>query len=352
MYNKDKNTIAILVVGGGKMGLSHLALASEYVGKKNVVLCDTKVSTRIIFRLLGYKTFADVEKAASTIVQLGGVLIATPTPSHARLAKWAITKGLPCFIEKPLTLDVNANTELKSLATAKGVSVQVGFVLRYVASFQRLRHLMQSKCLGSMIGYTASMRGNVIFKPPADGGWQGDYKKGGGCLNEYGPHIIDLCQFIFGVIDLINEVRMTQVFCSKADDRIDFSCVHRNGGTGKVQIDWCDTGKRKSVVEFKVKFEHADVRVDNSAVEINWNKDCRFPLDRRLQIDAPIRPSNVAYYLRGEEFSLELEEFLGKCVGHRLSVDDSSPTNTTARLEDGCEVDCLIDEIARKAGLK
>jgi predicted dehydrogenase len=344
--------MTILVIGGGKMGMSHLALATQYVGKGNVALCDTKFSTRILFRLLGYKTYADIDVAASKVDRLDGVLIATPTPSHASLAKWAISKGVPCFIEKPLTLNVEASTELNSLAAAKGVPVQVGFVLRYVASFQRLRHLVQGGELGAMLDYTASMRGNVILKPPAAGSWQGQFTMGGGCLNEYGPHIIDLCQFIFGAVDRVGDVHMTQVFSSHADDRIDFGWSHRNGSAGKLEIDWCDTTKRKSVVEFKVKFEHAEVRVDNSAVEIKWNDDCTIPADKRLEIDAPIRPSNVVYYLRGEEFSLELEEFLGTCVGRRLSVDGSIPADTTARLEDGYEVDRLIDEIARKAGLK
>lgn len=344
--------MTILVIGGGKMGMSHLALATQYVGKDNVALCDTKFSTRILFRLLGYKTFADIDVAASKVDRLEGVLIATPTPSHAPLAKWAISKGVPCFVEKPLTLNVEASTELKSLAAAKGVPVQVGFVLRYVASFQRLRHLVQGGELGAMLDYTASMRGNVMLKPPAADSWQGQFTMGGGCLNEYGPHIIDLCQFIFGGVDQVGNVQMAKVFCSHADDRIDFGWSHRNGSVGKVKIDWSDTTKRKSVVEFKVTFEHAEVRVDNSAVEITWREGCPIAQDRRQAIDAPIRPSNVAYYLRGEEFSLELEEFLGTCVGRRLSVDDTLPADTTARLEDGCEVDRLIDEIARKAGLK
>lgn len=344
--------MTILVIGGGKMGMSHLALATQYMGKENVALCDTKLSTRILFRLLGYKTYADVDAAATALERLQGVLIATPTPSHAPLAKWAINKGVPCFVEKPLTLNVAASNELKALATAKSVPVQVGFVLRYVASFQRLRHLVQGGQLGAMLGYKASMRGNVILKPPAADSWQGQFKTGGGCLNEYGPHIIDLCQFIFGAVKYVDDVRMTQVFCTNADDRIDFNWSHCNGSTGRVKIDWCDTTKRKSVVEFKVQFEHAQVRVDNSAAEITWNASCSISADQRLEIDAPIRPSNVAYYLRGEEFSLELEEFLGTCIGQRLSVDDALPVDTTARLEDGCEVDRLIDEIAIKAGLK
>jgi predicted dehydrogenase len=352
MYNKSKNNVSLLVVGGGKMGMSHLALATQYLGKKNVFLCDVKFSTRLLFRLLGYKTFSDVDTAASTIERLGGVLIATPTPFHGALAKWAINKGLPCFVEKPLTLNPNMSAELKSLADAKGVPVQVGFVLRYLASFQKLRYAMQSKSLGSMLGYVASMRGNAILKPPADSSWQGDFKKSGGCLNEYGPHIIDLCQFIFGAIDHVDGVRMTQVFCTKADDRMEFAAHHRCGGMGMIHIDWCDPTKRKSVVEFKVKFEQAEVRVDNAAFEINWNSNCTVSADKRFEVATLIRPSNVVYYLRGEEFSLELEEFLGVCVGEKMWVDGSIQKGTTARLEDGYEVDRLIDDIARKAGLQ
>ncbi len=332
--------------------MSHLALATQYVGKSNLALCDTKLSTRVLFRLLGYKTFGNIDVAASSVDRLDGVLIATPTPSHAHLVKWAINKGIPCFVEKPLTLDISASMELKSLAADKGVPVQVGFVLRYVASFQRIRELVSSLSLGALLEYTASMRGNVILKPPSPKSWQGNFKRGGGCLNEYGPHIIDLCQFIFGYIDEVADVRMTRVFCMNADDKINFRCSHLNGCKGNVEIDWCDTTKRKSVVEFKVKFEHAEVRVDNSTVEIVWNEGCSINADLRNKLDEQIRPSNVAYYLRGEEFSLELEEFLGVCVGRRLSVDDTLPVDTTAGLDDGCEVDRLINEIAGKAGLK
>ena len=35
--------MTILVIGGGKMGMSHLALATQYVGKGNVALCDGSV---------------------------------------------------------------------------------------------------------------------------------------------------------------------------------------------------------------------------------------------------------------------------------------------------------------------
>ena len=344
--------MTVLVVGGGKMGMSHLALATQYIGKRNVALCDTKFSTRLLFRFLGYRTFSSVDAAASGLDQISGVLIATPTASHASLVRWAIGKKVPCFVEKPLTLNVQISDELTALADATGVSVQVGFVMRYVASFQRLRQLIMNNSLGQLLGYTASMRGNVITKPPAPSSWQSDFARGGGCLNEYGPHIIDLSRFIFGSVREVGAVQMGCIYSSRADDQISIDWSHENSTPGRIEIDWCDVTKRKSVIEFNVRFEHANVRVDNSTVEIDWHDNITLSPVARAQIDVPVQPQNVEYYLRGEEFSLELEEFLGTCVGRRFGVDESLANDTTPHLKDGCEVDRLIDEIAQKAGLK
>jgi scyllo-inositol 2-dehydrogenase (NADP+) len=344
--------MTVLVVGGGKMGMSHLALATQYIGKSNVALCDTKFSTRLLFRFLGYKTFASVDSAASGLDRLSGTLIATPTASHEALVRWTIEKKIPCFVEKPLTLNVKSSEELTALADAAGIPVQVGFVMRYVASFQRLRQLVSNQSLGKLLGYQASMRGNVITKQPASSSWQSDFARGGGCLNEYGPHIIDLVSFIFGSICEVGAVSVGRVYSILADDRICIDCIHDNATSGQIDIDWCDTTKRKSVIEFQVRFEYANVRVDNSAVEINWHDNVLLSPQARAHVDVPVQPQNVEYYLRGEEFSLELEEFLGVCVGRQLGIDESIADDTTPRLKDGFVVDKLIDEIARKGGLK
>jgi hypothetical protein len=145
---------------------------------------------------------------------------------------------------------------------------------------------------------------------------------------------------------------MGRVFSTYADDRIGIELIHDDLIHGQLEIDWCDTTKRKSVIEFHVNFEHANVRADNSTVEIESHFESSLSPDSLAQIDMPVQPRNVGYYLRGEEFSLELEEFLSKGLGLRLSVDKALPTDITPLLKDGCEVDRLIDEIARKAGLK
>lgn len=349
--------MTILIVGGGKMGMSHLALCTPYVGKGSVALCDTKFLTRQIFRFLGYTTFSTVDQAAEKLDRIHGVVIATPTSSHAPLGRWAISKGIPVFIEKPLTLNVALSEELERTATAASVPAQVGFVMRYVASFNRLRDLVGDGSLGRVQSYTATMRGNVMTKKPPADSWQGDFSRGGGCLNEYGPHIIDLCCFIFGPVGKLDEAHAEYVHCDKADDRMSAQWTHDSSAgdysvPGQLVIDWCDPTKRKSVIEIVIDFEHARLRVDNSAVDILWHTDNPYTDAERAKINLPVQPANVGYYLRGEEFSLELEDFLETCWPGSVRAENRIVRDATPSLSDGCEVDRLIDLIACKAGLR
>lgn len=349
--------MTLLVVGGGKMGMSHLALCTPYVGKRNIALCDKSFLTRRFFRYLGYRTFSSVDKAAASLKSISGMVIATPTASHAALGRWAIERKIPVFIEKPLTLSVTASEELRQAAEAGKVPAQVGFVMRHVASFQRLRAVVNDGSLGALRGYTASMRGNVMTKAPPEDSWQGNFARGGGCLNEYGPHIIDLCSFVFGPVRDVEAAEAVRVHCVNADDRTSVRWTHRppnatDDVAGALVIDWADASKRKSVIEVVADFEHAQLRVDNSVVEVTWHPDSSLSAAAQAQIDLSVQPANVAYYLRGEEFSLELEDFLEMCGQAGMHVAPSLPDGVTATLADGCEVDRLIDLIASKAGLK
>lgn len=344
--------MSILVVGGGKMGMSHLALISQYVGKNQVALCDSKWITRRVFQYLGYKTFASIDAAHEGLERIDGVLIATPTQAHAPLARWAIARKIPFFVEKPLTLDAAQSRELVAQTNASGTPAQMGFVLRYVASFSRLQALVAEGKLGSVNGYLAVMRGNVVNKPLAEDDWRGDFRLGGGCLNEYGPHVIDLCRFIFGPVASIEDATQGRSFSTHADDRFSVRWRHDTGLEGCVEADWSDASKRKSVIEFQVDFEHARVRVDNSAIEVEWHPDAPVSPETQAGLEMPPRSPNVGFYLRGEEFSLEIEDFLTLCLKRNFHSDPALHNNKAPDLTDGSEVDALIDVIAEKAGLK
>lgn len=324
----------ILVIGGGKMGLSHLAIASALIGKENVALCDTSWLQRRAFAGMGYRCFRDFAQARQSLGPIAGAVIASPTHSHYVITKSLLEQNIPCFVEKPLTLNPVASAELVDLAQARGVHGQMGLVLRYNAAFLALRERVRQANLGPVRSYAATMVGNVITKSTTS--WRSDFAQDGGVLNEYGPHLFDLCRFIFGEVADIGAVTATKIHSPRADDQIDLTWTHPGAITGQISLNWCDPTRRKSEIRFDVTFEHARVTCDGVTLS---GPDRQVP---------PL--SSVAFYLRGEEFTLQLEAFIGKCLNRTLH--QAPLPEVAATLLDGLGVDRLIDAVARKGGLK
>ena len=333
------------------MGLSHLAIAGHIAGPLNVAVCEANRLIRFIYNRLNVRTYPSVVDALASDKGITGVIIATPTSSHYTISKIFLEQSIPCFIEKPLTLMVNRSKELMDLATSGNIYTQMGFVLRYVSTFSRLRDLVRTGPLGAVHSYRARMTGKVITSPDTKS-WRTDFSAGGGCLNEYGPHLIDLCRFIFGDVSTLQSAEKSHVHSARADDQIAFNWIHSSGVAGDVKLDWCDTTKRKSVIQFEVNFEHACVKGDNSALHFDFRGNNSLTPEQQSQIAEPLTPPKVSFYLRGEEYTLQLEDFIGHCTGHNYRVDHEFGLENAAKLCDGLEVDLLIESISKKAGLK
>jgi predicted dehydrogenase len=59
------------------------------------------------------------------------VTIAVPTPAHYEVAKFFLSKGIHCLVEKPLTSSVEEAEELIELAQQNGLILQVGHIERF-----------------------------------------------------------------------------------------------------------------------------------------------------------------------------------------------------------------------------
>lgn len=336
------------MVGGGKMGLSHIAIARATLGNARVIVCDPSWPTRHFYQTLGIPAYRGLDAAIDELGVFAGAIIATPTPSHFELAHTTLGLGVPTFVEKPMTLDVRKSEILVALAAERGVHGQVGFVMRYIPTFNALRQIVRGGDLGAVLRYSATMSGNVVTSSNSSH-WRSVFARGGGCLNEYGPHLIDLSRFLFGEITDIRMARKEHVYSDAADDRIEVDWRHESGISGALLLDWCDPDKRKSMVQLSVEFEHGSARVDNSSFEVTVRagSDVIVP-------DIPLltAPPAVRYYLRGEEYSRQIEDFLSVCVGRPLQIAPAESAVPAAGLEDGLKADQLIRQIGSMVGLR
>ena len=72
---------------------------------------------------------------------IDAVVIATPGTLHARAGLPFIKRGLPVFIEKPLTTNLADAQKLKKETRKSGSNIFVGHIYRYSPAYEKTREL-------------------------------------------------------------------------------------------------------------------------------------------------------------------------------------------------------------------
>jgi myo-inositol 2-dehydrogenase/D-chiro-inositol 1-dehydrogenase len=147
-----EQAIRVALIGTGAMGADHAArIARRCGGARLVAVCD-----------------ADAERARATAAgvdgcrvevdpmavigadDVDGVVIATPGETHEDLVLACLERNLPVLCEKPLTPDAASSLRVVEAEAALGQRrVQVGFMRRFDAQYEKLKTTLDSGRLGA-----------------------------------------------------------------------------------------------------------------------------------------------------------------------------------------------------------
>ena len=102
---------------------------------------------------------------------LDAIALATPVPSHARLALRVLEAGKHCFVEKPLAQSVEEAEQVVAAARASGRVLMVGHLLEYHPGVEALKQLVDGGELGD-VRYIYSNRLNLgVLRPDENALW-------------------------------------------------------------------------------------------------------------------------------------------------------------------------------------
>jgi len=149
----------IAVVGTGYWG-KNLVRNFHALGALHTV-CDTNPETLSAFieqypGTCGASSYVDVLNNP----EVRGVVLATPAPTHASMAREALLAGKDVYVEKPLCLSEVEGDKLNKLAAGKGRVLMVGHLLWYHPVVLKLKELVDNGELGR-IRYIYSHRLNI-----------------------------------------------------------------------------------------------------------------------------------------------------------------------------------------------
>jgi predicted dehydrogenase len=99
---------------------------------------------------------------------LDGLVVATPTATHAEVTEEVIDRGLPIYVEKPLTSDLPAAVRLAELAPDR---LFVMHKWRYHPGIELLGEIARSEELGRVVGVRTVRVGWGNPHPDVDGVW-------------------------------------------------------------------------------------------------------------------------------------------------------------------------------------
>ena len=157
----NSTNLRVCVVGAGKMGTDHIKrLTSRIDGAEVSVVVDADISRgkKAVEAIPSAVAVSDIAQALNR-EDVNAVLIATPGFLHKDMLLQVLKRDLPILCEKPLTPDAPSSLEILEAEQRLGKKrIQVGFMRRFDAGYQRLREIITSRKLGELLMLHCSHR--------------------------------------------------------------------------------------------------------------------------------------------------------------------------------------------------
>jgi predicted dehydrogenase len=257
--------------------------------------------------------------------KVGAVLIATPAPSHAPLARRALAAGKHVFVEKPLAMSLADAVALAETADRSGLVLMVGHTFEYVPAVRRMRELIESGEIGD-VRYMHSQRLNL-------GRIQSDLHT----FWSIGPHDVSIANHLLDRQPRWVSAQGGRYLHDNIEDVMFVTLGYPGDVVAHMHVSWLDPAKtrRTTVVGTRQMLVYDDLRPDArltvfdkgaEPVESNAPGSPRYRL-RDDAVTVPVLPT-------AEPLALELGHFL-TCVdtGARPHTDGWNGARVVAVLE-------------------
>jgi predicted dehydrogenase len=323
------------LIGLGKMGISHYSIINAHHDVNVVAVCDMSgMLLEAVSQFGQAQTFKDYNKMFDQC-PMDCVVISTPTSSHAALVKSALERGLHVFVEKPFCLKVSEGQALTKSAEEKKRVNQVGYHYRFVGAFQTAYELLQKKVIGDIYHFTAEAYGPVVLKPKGMT-WRTKSSEGGGCLHDYASHVVNLVNYLIGRPDGVIGTVLKPVYSKHVEDAVYATLLYKNGISGQLAVNWSDETYRKMSTQIEIYGTNGKIIADRQECKIYLRNETAQGLTKGWNILYTTDVTKPVYfYVRGEEYSAQIDYFVQKIKNHDMENINS--------FESAVQTDVVLD---------
>lgn len=315
------------VIGMGKMGLLHMGILNSLDGIRVSAVSDTeKLVTNFLRTIDGLAIYTDYKKMIEDST-LDAVYITTPVASHVPIASFCAERKIPFFVEKPLGKNAKECVNLCNTIKENKIISMVGFCLRYVETFTKVKELLTKESLGAITSIKSSAyRSQLLAK---SSGWR--FKKdvsGGGVLIDIGIHLIDLLLWYFGNIASVDGTIKSQ-HLQEVEDTVTSTIKFENGLQCSFDASWNVPNYRLQETTIEIVGTLGTLKVNEDFVNIHYNESGHEKPNETFYRQSLYK--SVPVDIAGPEYTREDLDFI-ECVRTgklpMLNVLDSSRTQS------------------------
>lgn len=229
-------TIKIGVIGCGHWGPNHIRVFSQLAGSE-VVMCADPDADRI-------KAVQKIYPGAEGVADYGQIIgnpkidavcVASPTDTHARITKEALSAGKHVLCEKPLALDPEECRQLDLLARTQKKILMVGHVFLFNAGIVWLKAYIQSGELGDIF-YAYSTRTNL-----------GPFRYDVNALWDLAPHDISIFNYLFDGCPVSVSARGQKCLGEHHEDIAFATLTYPGNILANLHVSWLDPRKVRQI---------------------------------------------------------------------------------------------------------
>jgi predicted dehydrogenase len=182
--------LRIGIIGCGAIAETHASCLSQIDGTCLAAFCDVHPARAADFsRKFSGSYAAENPEKIFTDDSIDAVYICTHHDSHSTLAVRAASAGKHVMMEKPLALSLGDCERVGNAVEKSGITLMVGFKLRYYPSVARARRF---------IPHPLVTVAQMMDSRWPDDFWANDPVKGGGNVLSQGGHSVDLLYYLNG----------------------------------------------------------------------------------------------------------------------------------------------------------
>ncbi|MBU0750270.1 Gfo/Idh/MocA family oxidoreductase [Patescibacteria group bacterium] len=254
------------------------------------------------------------------------LIIATPNNMHLSNAKLGASNNLPMLIEKPVAISEDGLRDLVEEVESRGIVTMVGYNLRFHPLLQRIKDMVDTKYLGTVLSVDVEVGENIADWHP----WE-DYSEtyapyiasGGGSLLCF-SHDIDYVYWLFGAPSSVEAVggKLTPLE-GDAEDMVKTLWRFDDGLVASLHIDYF---QRPKVRTLKIIGTNKIIEWDAYGSLIVWDQIT----SQKEEITVP------EGFERNDMFKEELAHFI-------RAVEKGTQTNIP--LSQGCTVVNIVERI-------